>query len=74
MTTHTNTFGEKVTKWESHKHPDNPNYMQVVFWTIWEKPDGRITIGYKLDGNGKTRFVRDITITEALNRFTDDNS
>ena len=69
MTTTINNFGEKVTKWESTKHPTNPNFMQRVYWTIWEKPDGRISVGYKLDGNGKTWFLYNLSKDEAIQRY-----
>ncbi len=69
MTTTMNSFGERVTKWESIKHPSNQNFMQTVFWTIWEKSDGKVTVGYKLDGNGKTWFLHGITKEEAIQKY-----
>ena len=70
METFTNRFGEKVTKWTSQKHPDNPNFMQMVRWTIWEKPDGRVTIGYNLGANGKTYFLYNLTANEAIEKYS----
>ena len=43
--------------------------MQRVFWTVWEKPDGRVTVGYKLDGNGKTWFLHGLTKEQALKLY-----
>ena len=70
MKTYTNQFGEKVTKWESHKHPDNPNFMQTVNWTVWEKPDGRTTIGYSLGSLSKTKFIYGLTKDEAIKLYS----
>ena len=69
MTITKNKFGEEVIKWQSYKHPDNPNFQQIVNWTIWVKPDGRITIGYNLDFNGKTKFVYGLTKEEAIEKY-----
>ena len=73
MTTHINRFGEEVTKWQSHKHPDDPYFQQRVNWTVWVKPDGRVTVGFNLGANGKTYFVYGITKEQAVERFSDDN-
>ena len=55
----TNTqFGEVKYTWENNFHPDNPNFMQPVFWMGWQKPDNRYSIGYKLEPNGKVKFVK----------------
>jgi hypothetical protein len=70
MTTTTNRFGEEVTKWQSYKHPDNPNFQQVVNWTVWVKPDGRVTVGYNLDYNGKMRFVYGLTKQQAIDLYS----
>ena len=70
MTTHVNRFGETVTKWDSHKHPDNPDFMQVVHWTVWEKPDGRVTLGYSLDHTtGKMYFLYNLTKQQAIDMY-----
>lgn len=71
MKTYTNQFGEKVTKWESTKHPDNPNFMQTVRWTVWEKPDGRVTVGYNLGPMSKTNFLYGYSKEQAIKEFTD---
>lgn len=66
----TNDFGEQVYKWENNIHPDNPNFMQRVIWRMWVKPDGKITIGYKLDSNGKMKFlIPEPTMIENLNKY-----
>lgn len=71
MNTSINRFGEEVTKWESHKHPDNANFMQVVFWTVWVKPDGRTTVGYSLGSLSKTKFIYGLTKSEAIEKYSD---
>ena len=71
MQTYINQFGEEVTKWTSHKHPDNPNFMQVVNWYVWVKPDGRVNVGYNLGCNGKTYFLYGVSKEEALSKFVD---
>ena len=68
--TTTNQFGERVTKWESTKHPDNPKFMQTVKWTVWEKQDGRVTVGYNLGAWSKTKFLDGITKDEALELYS----
>lgn len=66
----TNDFGETVYRWENNTHPDNPNFMQRVIWRLWVKPDGRITIGYQLDTNGKMKFLKpEPTLFENLNKY-----
>lgn len=71
MKTHVNKYGEVVTNWQSHKHPDNPNFMQVVCWTIWEKPYGRISIAYNLGGMSQSHFIYNISKEEAIEKYTD---
>ena len=70
MTTTINKFGEEVTKWSSSKHPSNPEFQQTVNWTVWVKPDGRVTVGYNLGSNGKTYFVYGLTKQEAIEKFS----
>jgi hypothetical protein len=70
MKTTINQFGEEVTKWQSNKHPDNPNFQQLVNWTIWVKPNGCVTVGYNLDYNAKTKFIYGLTKEEAIRKYT----
>jgi hypothetical protein len=70
MTTTINKFGEEVTKWQSNKHPDNPNFQQLVNWTIWVKPNGTVTVGYNLDYNAKMKFIYGLTKEEAIKKYT----
>ena len=70
MNTTINQFGEEVTKWQSFKHPDNPNFMQVVNWFVWVRRDGYVTVGYNLGSNGKTKFIYGISKEEAINKFS----
>lgn len=69
MITYKNSFNEIVSKWENTIHPDNPNFMQKVFWTMYEKEDGRITVCYKIDFNGKSKFIYNLTKEEILKKY-----
>jgi hypothetical protein len=70
MKTTINSFGEEVTKWENNIHPDNANFQQLVFWTIWVKIDGRVTIGYNLGIGSKTKFIYGLTKQEAIEKYS----
>ena len=70
MKTETNRFGEKVTTWQSNKHPDNPNFMQTVNWFIWEKPNGKITICYNLGSGSKNNFLYNMSKKEAIEKYS----
>jgi len=41
-------------RWENHKHPDNPNFMQTVLWVAYVN-DSVIHIGYRLDYNSNIK-------------------
>lgn len=71
MTTTTNRFGEEYTKWQSHKHPTNPNFMQVVFWNVWVK-DGKTTIIWHLGNTNEGHNIYGMTKDEAIAKFTDE--
>ena len=51
-------FGEIQYNWDNYFHPDNPEFMQKVFWLGWQKTNGKFLIGYKLGSNGKMKFVK----------------
>ena len=70
METTTNSFGEEVTKWESTKHPDSPDFMQIVTWKVWVKPDGRVLVGYNLGANSKTKFIYGISKEDAIRLYS----
>lgn len=70
METYINQFGEIVTKWKSTKHPSNPNFMQIVRWYVYEKPDGKVTICWNLGANSKTYFLYGITKEEAIEKYS----
>lgn len=70
MTTNINQFGELHTKWESHKHPDCSEFMQIVFWNVWEK-NGKTTVAYNLGTGCKSKFIYGITKEEAILKYTD---
>lgn len=76
METYINRFGEKVTKWKSHVHPDRPGEWQAdpINWVIYHRPEGdtrKPLIGYALDNQSSYKWVWGITPEEALERFTD---
>jgi hypothetical protein len=71
METYKNQFNEIVTKWTSHKHPNNPNFMQCVFWKVFEKPNGETLVGYQLETTGKMRFIYNLTKQEAIQKYSD---
>ena len=58
MTKAITQYGETKYTWVNNIHPDNPDFMQKVFWVAWQKPDGRYSIGYKLQPNGNVKFVK----------------
>lgn len=66
-----NAQGELHTKWTSHKHPENANFMQVVYWSVWEK-DGKTTILYHLGHGSKSNYIYNMTKEEAIAKFTDE--
>jgi hypothetical protein len=70
MKTYTNKFGEKITKWNSNKHPDNPLFMQRVFWMVVEKPNGKTTTHWNLGYGSKTHYIYDLTLAEAIEKYT----
>jgi hypothetical protein len=73
METIKNRFGEKETNWTSHKHPENPNYMQVVRYMHIQSPDGRNTLYWCLtNASANDRYyILNITLAEAHERFVD---
>jgi len=64
-----NRFNELVHKWVNNIHPNNKDFKHKVFWTMWEKYDGSITICYRLDFSGKPKYIYNITKEEALNKY-----
>jgi len=69
MKTTVNQYGEKVTKWVNHCHPNNSNYMQLVNWTIWVKPNGHVLVGFNLGSGSKTYFIYNLSEEEAINKY-----
>ena len=69
MKIYQNQFGEIVTRWKSYIHPDNPNFMQKVNYTVYEKPDGRILVCYDLGYLSKTYYLYNMTKNEAIEKF-----
>jgi len=74
METITNRFGELQTNWQSHKHPNNPNFMQIVKYMHIQYPDGRNTLYWALQNasaNDK-HIIKNITLSEAQAKFVDE--
>jgi hypothetical protein len=73
METIKNRFGEKETNWSSHKHPENPNYMQVVRYMHIQSPDGRNTLYWCLANASVNdrHYILNITLAEAQEKFVD---
>lgn len=73
METITNKFGEKQTNWTSHKHPNNANFMQIVKYMHIEYADGRNHLYWSLNNSSANdkHLIPNITLSEALNKFTD---
>jgi hypothetical protein len=73
MTTFKNRFGELQTNWQSHRHPSNPNFMQVVKYMHIQYPDGRNNLYWSLQNasaNDK-HMIANITLAEAQECYTD---
>ena len=73
METITYRFGEIITHWQSHKHPDNPNFMQVVKYMHIQYPDGRNHLYWSLQGasaNDKY-IIANITLNKATELYSD---
>ena len=73
MKTITNRFGELQTDWQSHKHPDNPEFMQVVKFMHIQFPDGRNHLYWSLaNASANDRHViYNITLAEAQAKYCD---
>nr|WP_298657290.1 hypothetical protein [uncultured Flavobacterium sp.] len=69
----TNRFGEIQTNWTSHKHPDNPNFMQVVKYMHIQFPDGRNHLYWRLANSSANdkHLIHHITLEEAKSKFVD---
>ena len=73
METIVNRFGEKQTDWTSHKHPNNPDFMQVVKYMHIQYKDGRSNLYWRLfnsSANDK-HVITNITLQNALSKFVD---
>lgn len=73
MTTFTNRFGERQTDWTSHKHHENPNFMQVVRYMHIQSPDGRNNLYWSVfnsSANDK-HVINNITLEEAQSLYMD---
>lgn len=67
----TNTENGKMAKWENNKHPDNNNYMQIVYWMAFENVDKtKIIIRYSLD-NQLSKIYDHVCIENINNNFNE---
>ena len=73
MTTITNRFGLLETMWQSHKHPNNANFMQIVKYMHIQYPDGRNHLYWALQNAsaGDNHIIANITLEEAQAKFVD---
>ena len=69
----TNRFGEIQTNWTSHKHPSNPNFMQVVKYMHVQHPDGRNILHWCLFNAAANdhHHIYGITLEDAKAKFMD---
>jgi len=72
MTT-TNRFGEVITKWESHKHPENKNFMQVVKFMHISYADGRNNLHWYLANCSANdhHLIPNISLSDAQSLYSD---
>lgn len=70
MKTSVNQFGDTVTKWTSHQHPENANFMQLVYWIIYEK-DCKVTVRYHLGDIKDSHSIYGMSKAEVIEKFTD---
>lgn len=73
MTTITNRFGELQTTWTSHKHPNNPDFMQVVKYMHIQYKDGRNSLYWSLfnaSANDK-HIIANVSLAEAQSLYCD---
>ena len=70
--TKTNQWGEKVTSWNSHVHPDNPNFMQIVRYLHIEGR-GLSNLYWRLNQSSPNdkHVIRNISLSDALKKYTD---
>lgn len=73
MTTVKNRFGELQTNWQSHKHPINPDFMQVVKYMHIQYPDGRNHLYWSLQGasSNDKHMISNITLEKAQELYAD---
>jgi len=70
-----NRFGELVTKWSSHKHPDNHNFTQLVMYMHIQREDGKNLLHWRLQNSSANdkHLIADITLDEAKAKYADVN-
>ena len=73
METIKNKFGEQQTSWTSHKHPNNPEFMQVVKYMHIIKVDGRTCLYWRLFNAhaNDNHIIPNISLEDALSKFAD---
>ena len=70
---HMKQIDEIYTAWYSHKHPDNPNFMQKVRYMHIQFSDGRNVLYWRLvnASSNDNHCIHDITLSEAEAKFKD---
>ncbi len=73
METILNRFGELQTTWTSHKHPNNPNFMQVVKYMHIQFKDGRNNLYWSLYNGcaNDKHMIPNISLEEAKSLYVD---
>jgi len=73
MTTQLNKYEEKVATWQSHKHPENPDFMQVVKYMHVQFPDGREHLYWRLANSSANdkHLIAGITLSDAQSLYMD---
>lgn len=73
MKTFINKFGEQQTNWESHKHPNIPNFMQVVKYMHIQNTEGKNSLYWSLRNSSANdkHLIPNITLSKAQLLYTD---
>lgn len=64
---------EVCTRWASHKHPEDPNFMQVVRYLHVQYSDGRNHLYWSLfnASANDNHTITNISLSDAQSRYTD---
>ena len=64
---------EIITKWQSHKHPEDANFMQVVCYLHVQYADGRQHLYWNLKNSAANDkyIIPNISLSEAEAKYKD---